>query len=91
MLAPGPDLLKLGDDERLLDELDLLMNFRRLVGGLEFSAARRTGVEFEFEFDGLVDLRNVEGLAEILLVLFLTTGLSFLTFATVFAVGLGNR
>ena len=87
MLAPRPCLLKFGHDERFLDELDLLMNFRRLVGGLEFSAARRTGIELEF--DGLVDLRRVEGLAKILLVTFLTAGLAFLAVATTLTFRLG--
>jgi hypothetical protein len=63
-------------DEGFVDEFDLLMSFGWFVCCDEISAARRTGVEFEF--DDVVDLRFVEGFAKMLLVSFLRTDFPFL-------------
>ena len=87
MFAPGPRLSIFGHDERLVDEFDLLMNFRRLGRWDEFSAATRTG--FQIEFDDLVDLVFVERFSQISLVTFLSPAFALLAF--VFRLGTLGR
>jgi len=57
-LAPVLGLLIFSNDERLGDKFDLPMFLRRFISRCEFSAALRTG--FEFELDGRVDLFGSE-------------------------------
>ena len=87
MPAPIHQLLIFGDEERLLDKLDLLRDFWRGFGEIEFVSAIGTGCQFEL--DDFVDEFRSDGLAQILLVTLLAAGLAFLTVAFAVAVGLG--
>ena len=75
MFAPIPRLAKFRNDEGLVGELDLLMDFGRLGREDELAAAGRTGVEFEI--DEVVDLGFVEGFSKVLLVSLLGSAFPF--------------
>jgi hypothetical protein len=68
-------LLKFRYDEGFFDDFDLLMFFRRFVRRLQFAAALRTSIEFEF--DGLIDLVFGERLTKMLFVSLLSADFAF--------------
>ena len=75
VFAPIHELLIFGDEKRLLDEFDLLRDFGRGVGEIEFVST--IGTSRQFEFDDFVDEFRRERLVKILFVSFLCTFFSF--------------
>ena len=71
MPAPIHQLLIFGDEERLLDEFDLLRDFGCGVGEIEFVSA--IGTRCQFELDDFIDEFRRERLVKILLVTLLGT------------------
>jgi len=74
-LTPIQRLLIFGDSKGFLDEFDLLRDFGRGVGEIEFVSA--IGTSCQFELDDTIDSFRGEWLAKVLLVTFLCTFFSF--------------